>query len=126
MWLKLIMQFSSAYVNEPLSIYKKYRGSLARHSSNYYKSQIIFLGDVLASSGLNGEVRKLLENSMTKTLSAYSFELFREAKYNQSHKNYKQLLKKKVKFMTILMLIITILPANLIELIKKFKESVHF
>lgn len=126
MWFKLIMKFSSAYVNEPLSIYKKYRGSLARHTSKYYKCKIIFLRDVLTRSDINDEAKKLVENYMIKSLSRYSVELFREAKYNKSHKNYKQLLKKKFKIKTILMLTITLLPANLIELLKKFKKPFNF
>lgn len=122
MWLKLIMKFSSAYVNEPLSIYKKYRGSLAWPTSKYFEGKYIFLRDVLKNSSINDEAEKSVENAIINSLSLYSLKLFDEERYKKSHETFLQILKKRFSYSHLLMLIITLLPTNIIDFLKKLKK----
>jgi glycosyltransferase involved in cell wall biosynthesis len=123
LWFKLIMKYQSGYINEPLSVYKKYRGSLASPTSNYFKGQILFLKDVLKYASIKDKDRNMVKNDITKYLSLYAFKLFHEKKYKKSHKIYKKLMKKRITSKNILMIVITLFPADLIEFLKGIKKT---
>jgi glycosyltransferase involved in cell wall biosynthesis len=122
LWFRVIMKYQSGYINEPLSIYKKYRGSLASPTSKYFRGQILFLKEVLKYSSIRDTDRKTVENDLIKYLSFYSFKLFHEKKYKKSHKTFRKLIKNRITIKNILMTAITLLPADLIDFLKEIKK----